>query len=66
MGFFPSKAYPLRHRLIHGTVGSTETAYASERRDALLTASEALCEFAQGNGFDVYSRLPVRRSKDQA
>jgi len=60
--FVRKSAFPLRHRFIHGVIGSTEGEYARVRRDFLLAASAAICDYAQANGIDLYARLRVRRN----
>lgn len=61
--FFKKKAFPLRHKIIHGALGSVQTEYASERVECILDASQALCEFAVSRDRDIYKRLPVRQRK---
>jgi hypothetical protein len=55
-----TKAFPLRHRLIHGIVGAPGFAYTKERRDIYLSASEALVRYASALEVNLYYRLPVR------
>jgi hypothetical protein len=59
--FLKEQAFPLRHRLVHGVSGATGRAYAIDRRECLLDASEALVNFATKRGENLYARLPVRR-----
>ena len=55
------KAYELRHKLIHGTQGTTGRSYASAKVERILEASRKVCEFAKEHGRDLYGRMPVRR-----
>jgi hypothetical protein len=59
-------AYELRHKIIHGTQGTTGLAYAAPRVERILGASKKICEFAQQNGRDLFDRLPVRRIRKTA
>lgn len=59
--FFSTKAYPLRHRLIHGVSGTTGLEYAKIRVDSILNASRAVAEFASSKGKPVYGKKIVRR-----
>jgi hypothetical protein len=61
--YFFEKAYPLRHKLIHGAIGTVGTDYANERLKAMLNASRAIVDFAEHRGCDLYQRLKVRRRK---
>ncbi|MFO0905740.1 MAG: hypothetical protein U0939_22220 [Pirellulales bacterium] len=61
--FFREQAYPLRHKIIHGVIGTVGADYAGERIAAMLNASRALCEFAGQHDCDLYQRLKVRRRK---
>jgi len=63
--FVVSQAFPLRHRLVHGIVGTTGEPFAKKRTKALIAASVALALFAAEKGVDVYSRLPIRRVRRQ-
>jgi len=64
--FFTEKAFPLRHRIIHGAIGSVSSEYAGKRVEAMLDASRAIVEFATIRGFELYQRLKVRRRKTTA
>lgn len=59
--YFKDKAYPLRHRLIHGVDGSVTPGYAKDRIESILAASKAIVEFAENNGEPIYGRNIVRR-----
>jgi hypothetical protein len=60
--YFKYEAYPLRHRLVHGAIGTTGISYARDRVEAILKASKAVAEFALNNGEPIYGRF-VRRIK---
>ena len=59
--FFRDKAYPLRHKLIHGAQGTTGQDYAKDRVEAMLAASEGLIECGQRYGVDVFQKIKIRR-----
>jgi hypothetical protein len=56
-----TKAFPLRHRLVHGVSGAPGLNYVKERREVYLLASRALVDYAASEGANLYARLPVRR-----
>lgn len=56
-----TRAFKLRHTLIHGIRGTAELSYASERVERILRASEAVCTYAHTHDVNLYQRLPVRR-----
>ena len=58
--FFATKAYDLRHKLVHGAQGTTGKAYAGRAVEAMLEASKAVAEYAANNGEPVYGRQ-IRR-----
>jgi hypothetical protein len=60
--FFATKAYDLRHKLVHGAQGTTGKAYAGRAVEAMLNASKAVAEYAAKNGEPVYGRQ-IRRIK---
>lgn len=53
-------AFSLRHRLIHGRISVT-LYYASIRVPQMLAAARSLNVIAGQCGFDLFSRLPLRR-----
>jgi hypothetical protein len=59
--FFKEKAFPLRHKIVHGEQGSTGREFATERVEAMLMASSSIAEFALQHSLNLYQRLPVRR-----
>ncbi len=59
--FFYKKAYPLRHRLIHGVIGSIDRSYALPRINSILKASEALADYANNHGTPIFGRRIDRR-----
>jgi len=61
--FFKEQAYPLRNRLVHGIRGYRTQEYASERLEAILTASRALVEITESHGAPVYGKRIVRRKE---
>jgi len=61
--FFKCKAYPVRHRLIHGAVGAVGVEYGQRAVDSILAASEALTEFAEQCNAPIYGRKIVRRKQ---
>jgi len=63
--FFKEQAYPLRNRLVHGIRGNVTQEYASERVEALLTASRSLVEITESHGASVYGRNIIRRKERQ-
>lgn len=55
-------AYPLRHRVVHGTVGIPPREKNRNAVEAFLAASTSLAEFAAANQVELFGkRLPVRR-----
>jgi len=58
---FKEHGMKLRHRIIHGTVGSVGGDYVRVRVGYILDASVAVAQFAEQNGKSVYSRLVARR-----
>ena len=58
--FLKKQAFLFRHQVVHGIKGNAGESYASQRRDALLSASEAICDVASKQRVDLYARLPVR------
>jgi len=61
--YFKERAFPLRHKIIHGDLGTVSVDYATERVEAILNASRALVQFAISRDCDLYKRLKVRRRK---
>lgn len=61
--FFREKAFPLRHKIIHGVLGTVGADHATLRVEAMLDASHALVQFAASRESDLYKRLKVRRRK---
>lgn len=61
--FFKESAFPLRHKIIHGAIGTVGVDHATERVEAMLAASQALVHFATSRDCDLYKRLKVRRRK---
>jgi hypothetical protein len=59
--FFKTKAYKLRHRFVHGVIGSSGGEYASIRINAIIDASNAVAKYAEMHGVDLYKRLPIRK-----
>lgn len=59
--FFSKKAYNLRHVLVHGESGTVGKDYAMVRISAILNASKSIVNFADKNGLNIYSKLPIRR-----
>jgi len=59
--YFKEKAFPLRHKIIHGALGTVSQDYAKERVEAILIATQSIVQFSQERGCDLYSRLKVRR-----
>lgn len=59
--FFKKEAFPLRHRLIHGVKATVGKNYGLERAECILGASHAIAEFVKEQGYNVFSRLKVRR-----
>ena len=58
---FSKQAYPLRHRLIHGVVGTTGHDYAKEKIDTILGASKAVVDYSLSKSEPLYGRKIVRR-----
>ena len=56
-----TKAFQLRHSLIHGVRGTAEFSYAAVRVERILSASEAVCNYASTHDVNLYQRLSVRR-----
>ena len=54
-------AFIMRHKIVHGVQVTAKEDDAIEKRDIALGASAAICDFAMARGFDIYSKLPVRR-----
>ena len=52
--------FPLRHKVIHGEQGSTGREFATERVEAILSASSSIAEFALQHGVNLFQPLPVR------
>lgn len=61
-GYFKNKAFPLRHRLVHGVDGSVTKQYASERIESILSASKAIVDLAVTHDEPIYGRQ-IRRIK---
>ena len=61
--FFKEKAFPLRHKIIHGVLGTVSADHAAERVESMLDASRSLVQFAINRHCDLYQRLKVRRRK---
>lgn len=59
--YFREKAYPLRHRLVHGVEGAVTPQYASDRMKAILSASKSIADFADLLGEPLYGRKIIRR-----
>jgi hypothetical protein len=59
--YFKEKAFPLRHKIIHGEQGSTGREFSKERVEAMLLASSSIAAFALQHSVNLYQRLPVRR-----
>ena len=59
------EAFLLRHRLIHGTIGSTGMAYAERRIATMLEASQAVGNWASDNHINLFEKLPVRKKRRQ-
>lgn len=57
------KSFELRHRLVHGVVGTTGLNYATTRVESILQGSADLAAFATANGIDLFARLPVRKRR---
>jgi hypothetical protein len=57
------EAFKLRHRVIHGVDGFVSVPYAAERVNAILAATSAVAAYSNGQGADLYSRLPIRKRK---
>ena len=55
-----TKAFPLRHQLIHGIKGTPGVPFATDRRDIFLAASTELVRYAHAEGVELYKRIPVR------
>ena len=60
--YFTKKAYPLRHKLVHGAEGTTGVGYVTGAVEAFLAASNAITMFAQDNHEPFYGRR-IRRIK---
>jgi hypothetical protein len=58
---FRDHGMKLRHRIIHGTVGSVGGDYVRIRVGYIMDASVAVAQFAEQHGKSVYSRLVARR-----
>lgn len=58
--YFKEKAFPLRHRLVHGVDGSVTNDYASERIESILAASKAIVDLAVAHDEPIYGRQ-IRR-----
>lgn len=54
------KAYEMRHKIVHGSQGSTSVAYASARVDRILAASGDIVSYCEACGYDVYARITRR------
>lgn len=59
---FVDVTYQLRHKLVHGAIGSTSRDYAKPRVDEILAATKGVVDFSVSCGVDLYKRLPVRRN----
>jgi hypothetical protein len=57
---FFNKAYPLRHKLVHGAQGTTGVGYATKAVEAFLAASKEITMFALDNHEPIYGRC-IRR-----
>lgn len=55
------RAYALRGRLIHGSIGTTKWEDGKSQVEALLKAADALVEVAESQNVSVYERIKVRR-----
>lgn len=62
--FFATKAYDLRHKLVHGAQGTTGKEYAGRAVEAMLEASKAVADYAAKHGEPVYGRQ-IRRIKQR-
>lgn len=59
--YLKEKAFPLRHKLIHGVEGPPGVGYGGERVLGLINASEALIEYASSKDVNIFERIKVRR-----
>ena len=57
-----TKAFVLRHKLIHGVQGNTGINFAGRVVEQILAASSAVAKFAEANGAPVYG-INIRRLK---
>ena len=49
-----------RHRLVHG-VSSCSEIFATPKVELILLGANDVREFCEGNGIDLYERIPVRK-----
>jgi hypothetical protein len=60
--FIRDKAFPLRHKVVHGLRGMPNPETTKDRVEAFLVASKAIADYAQVNGTSLFGkRLPVRQ-----
>ena len=53
-------AFEERHRLVHG-VSSCSEIFATPKVELILLGANDVREFCEGNGIDLYERIPVRK-----
>ena len=58
---FFKEAYKLRHRLIHGVIGTTGNYYATVRVNAILAASKSIADYASSKNEPLFGRKIIRR-----
>lgn len=60
--YLTTHAFPLRHRLVHGSQGSVGSDYANKLVSAFLTSSESLAYYAEEKLAPIFGRV-IRRTK---